>query len=127
MLRQCIVLIAILCFIPSLQAEPVQPTAGITRQADTGYVHIVRDIHARVRKAWQAPPRLPKGRRIDVQVQTEPSGAITQVSIARSSGHAALDAAAVRAIWHLERFPAIATASPEIFAQRFKAFTIRMQ
>jgi colicin import membrane protein len=118
-----------------LQRESARLKAEL--QAELAAVELEKDniatlsyadaIGKRVKENWSRPPSARNGMKVDLRIQLVPTGTIVNVAVLKSSGNAAFDRSAIRAINKVGQFPEIKTMPSRIFEQNFRQFTFRFE
>ncbi|ABD81790.1 cell envelope integrity protein TolA [Saccharophagus degradans] len=84
-------------------------------------------IRQRVERSWSRPPSARNGMRCELSIQLVPSGRVIDVQISRSSGDAAFDRAALKAVKKIEAFPELQDMPIGLFEREFRNFKMVFQ
>jgi colicin import membrane protein len=85
------------------------------------YNHI---IDKKVSDNWSRPPSARNDMAVLLRIQLVPTGEVVGVDVMSSSGNAAFDRSAIRAVKKAERFPELQQLSSRIFEKNFRVFKL---
>ncbi|MFT7491936.1 MAG: colicin import membrane protein [Pseudohongiellaceae bacterium] len=111
-----------------LKAEQQAELAAVQLEADNIAALSYADaIRRRVEENWSRPASARNGMKVDLRIQLVPTGTIVNVVVLTSSGNAAFDRSAIRAVDRIGQFPEIKTMPSRIFEREFRQFTLLFQ
>ena len=111
-----------------LKAEQQAELAAVQLEADNIAALSYADaIRRRVEANWSRPASARNGMKVDLRIQLVPTGTIVNVAVLTSSGNAAFDRSAIRAVDRIGQFPEIKTMPSRIFEREFRQFTLLFQ
>jgi colicin import membrane protein len=112
----------------SLRAEQQAELAAVELATDNIAALSYADaIRRRVEENWSRPPSARNGMKVDLRIQLVPTGTVVNVAILNSSGNAAFDRSAIRAVERIGQFSEIKTMPARIFEREFRQFTLLFQ
>lgn len=85
------------------------------------YNHIIDE---RVTANWSRPPSARNNMMVLLRIQLVPTGEVIAVDVVQSSGDAAFDRSAIRAVKKSERFPELQKLPSRVFEQYFRVFNL---
>jgi colicin import membrane protein len=112
----------------SLIAEQEAELAAVQLEADNMAALSYADaIRRRVEENWSRPSSARNGMKVGLRINLVPTGAVVNVTVLNSSGNAAFDRSAIRAVDRIGQFSEIKTMPPRIFEREFRQFTLLFQ
>ncbi len=84
-------------------------------------------IRRRVEENWSRPSSARNGMKVGLRINLVPTGAVVNVTVLNSSGNAAFDRSAIRAVDRIGQFSEIKTMPSRIFERKFRQFTLLFQ
>lgn len=84
-------------------------------------------IRQRVERSWSRPPSARNGMRCELSIRLVPSGRVIDVQISGSSGDAAFDRSALKAVKKIESFPELQDMPIGLFDREFRNFKMVFQ
>jgi colicin import membrane protein len=81
-------------------------------------------IARRIEQNWNRPPSARNDMQATLSIQLVPTGRVVSVSVSKSSGNAAFDRSAERAVRQVEVFPEIKDMPPEVFERYYRRFNL---
>lgn len=111
-----------LAFPPSVVASKTSPETPINKDANFNLDDLIR---MRAAEGWARPKSTQSNTRVVLQIEISPSGSITTVTIASSSGDIAFDNSVVAAVKNIGSLPEMQTIKPSDI-HRYSRFNITL-
>ena len=111
----------------ALQREQQARTAAAQRASQVVVGDIQSYIQALLQDSWRIPSTARNGMEAVVAIHFLPSGEVDQAYIDTSSGNAAFDNSAVRAVYRVQRFPRVAEIDPILFERRLRKLLVKFR
>lgn len=104
-----------------IAAERVVKQAAEDEEAKQSYSAL---IQKRITDAWSRPPSARKNMIVELTIELIPTGEVINVNVTDSSGNAAFDRSAVRAVNRVGGFPELREMSRRLFDAEFRSFKL---
>jgi len=102
-------------------AEQVARQAAEDEVAKQSYSDLIRK---RITGAWSRPPSARNNMIVELTIELIPTGEVVNVNVTDSSGNAAYDRSAVRAVNRVGAFPELREMSRRLFDSEFRSFKL---
>jgi colicin import membrane protein len=108
----------------ALAAEDILLEQASDLEVTQSYVALITRV---IQDNWSRPPSARNDMEAELVIQLIPTGEVVSVSVTRSSGLAAFDRSAVRAVEKAERFPELQQLPARIFNKDFRTLRLKFK
>jgi TonB family protein len=108
----------------ALEAEDILLEQASDLEVTQSYVALITRV---IQDNWSRPPSARNDMEAELVIQLIPTGEVVSVSVARSSGQAAFDRSAVRAVEKAGRFPELQQVPARIFNKDFRTLRLKFK
>lgn len=101
--------------------EAAQQQAASDQELANSYIALITRA---VQNNWSRPPSARNNMEAELALQLVPTGEVVSVRVVNSSGNAAFDRSAEKAVLRAERFPELQNLPPRVFEQYFRRLNL---
>lgn len=108
----------------AIAAENMQQQSESDQAMAGSYIALISGL---ITENWSRPPSARNNMEAELILQLVPTGEVVSVTVVKSSGDAAFDESAVRAVKKAERFPELQKVPIRVFEQYFRQLRIKFR
>lgn len=108
----------------AIAAEAQQQQAANDFELAASYIGMMTQI---IQNNWSRPPSARNNMEAELIIQLVPTGEVVSVDVIKSSGNAAFDRSAVKAVEKADRFPELQNLPNRVFEQNFRRLRIKFR